>query len=137
MKRRFIAFAGLMLALGCVSCSRAGQIVKVLTDVQKVQAQVAKDTGINNITVNLRNGAYLQIGIVNSSWNDKPTEEKKAKALEIAKSAYDAYAAKAELRGVSVAFVVQRDYLGLFHYSNARDSYNFDVSGAAAAPAPI
>ena len=90
MKRRFIGFAGLMLALGCLSCSRAGQLVKVLTDVQKVQAQVAKDTGINNITVNLQNGAYLQIGIVNTSWNDKPTEEKKAKAQEIAKSAYDA-----------------------------------------------
>jgi len=137
MKRRFIGFAGLMLALGCLSCSRAGQLVKVLTDVQKVQAQVAKDTGINNITVNLQNGAYLQIGIVNTSWNDKPTEEKKAKAQEIAKSAYDAYAAKAELRGVSVAFVIQREYLGLFHYSNSTDAYNFDVSGAQAAPAPI
>jgi hypothetical protein len=136
MKRRFIGIAGVILALGCAACSRAGQLVKALTDIQKVQAQVTKDAGTNNVNVRLMNGAYLQIEIVNTSWNDKPGDEKKAKAQEIARSAYAAYGPKAELRGMSVAFVIQKDYLGFFHYSNSTDAYSFDVSGAQASPAP-
>jgi hypothetical protein len=89
---------------------------------------VSKAVGVDTITVNLNNGEYLTIGVVNTPLKDLPSDKKKAKALEIATLGYRSYAQMPNLSEVRVVFVVQRSYLGVFNYTDGTDAFGFSKS---------
>lgn len=127
---RWHAFSigSLAILMLSVSCGGVQKAKVMFGDLLVVQSQLAKALGRDDIRVNLNNGHLLNIGVVNSPLNELPTEQKKAKAIEIARLAYNGYPSRYELTGVSVAFAVHRSYLGLFDYDDSTDSFNFEAS---------
>ena len=110
-----------------VSCSGVHQLVGTLQDLQRVQAELTKTLGYNEVRVNLNNGHFLNIAVVNSPWKDLPAGQKNAKAIEIARLAYASYPSRSALQAVSVTFAIHRTYLGFFNYDDTRDSFGFEV----------
>jgi hypothetical protein len=104
-----------------------------LNDVLKVQAELSKSLGYDQIRVNITNGHFLNIALVNSPWKDLPADQKNAKALEIARLAYRIYPSQSDLMAVSVTFAVHRTYLGVFNYDDSRDSFGFEIPQLVAA----
>jgi hypothetical protein len=99
-----------------VSCGGVHKLTGMFQDLLVVRNQLAKALGHNEIRVDLNNGHFLNIGVVNSPLNDLPDEQKKARAFEIARLAYNSYPSRSELTGVSVTFEVDRSYvLGFFN----------------------
>jgi hypothetical protein len=105
-----------------------GRIASTIGELQQVQQDVKKASGTDNVTVNLNNGTSLSVGLLNSSLGTLPSDQKKAKALEVAQIAYRSYPQRAKLDEVSVAYIVHRTYLGVFNYTDSRDAFNFATS---------
>jgi hypothetical protein len=110
------------------SCGGVHQVMGALQDLQKVQAELAKTLGSNEISINLLNGSVLSIAVVNSPWKDLPAAEKKAKALAIARLAYSSFPSRSALTAVSVSFAIHQTYLGIFNYNDSRDSFGFGIA---------
>jgi hypothetical protein len=108
----------------CVSCQSVRQAANVIGELQQVQQAASKAVG-SEVNVNLNNGNSLVIGIVNSPLKALPTEQKKAKALEVAQLAYRSYPQAAKLDQVSVVFVTQKSYVGVVNYKDTSDAFNF------------
>ena len=126
MQRRHALPNGLIVVLMLLgSCGGVHQVVGALQDLQKVQAELAKTLGYNEISINLLNGSVLSIAVVNSPWKDLPAAEKKAKALAIARLAYNSFPSRSALTAVNVSFAVHQTYFGIFNYNDSRDSYGF------------
>jgi|ERR1700682_2235630 len=128
MQRRHVVPIGLLAALvALVSCKAIHEMQGTLLDLQKVQRELAKALGRDEIRVFLSNGRFLNISVVNSPLNGLPADQKRAKALEIARLAYDSYASRSVLQIVTVTFAVHRSYLGVFSYDNSTDSFSFEI----------
>jgi hypothetical protein len=112
----------------CVSCQSVRQAANVIGELQQVQQAVSKAVGTSEVNINLNNGTSLVIGIVNSPLKALPTEQKKAKALEVAQLAYRGYPQAAKLDQVSVVFVAQKSYAGVINYKDTSDAFNFAAS---------
>jgi hypothetical protein len=117
-----------LLALLFSSCEAVRNGANTLSELQQVQQKVVEAAGTNNVNVNLNNGKYLQIKLVNTPFKDLPAGQKSAKAREIAQAAYRGYSKASELEQVSVVFVVQQTYGGVLNYSNGTDAINFTPS---------
>ena len=98
-----------------------------LQDLVKVQAELSKSLGHDQIRVNITNGRFLNIALVNSAWKDLPADQKHAKAIEIARLAYRSYPSRSALTAVSVTFAIHRTYLGFFNYDDTRDCFGFEL----------
>jgi hypothetical protein len=109
------------------SCSGVHQVLGTLQDLQKVQGELEKALGYNEIRVNLNNSHFLNIAVVNSPWRELPADQKNAKAVEIARLAYGSYPSRSALSAVSVTFAVHRTYVGFFNYDDSGDSYGFEI----------
>jgi hypothetical protein len=119
------SLATLMLS---ASCSSVHELTGTLQDLQAVQGQLVRVLGHNEIRVLVNNGHFLSIRLVNSPLQDLPPDRKKAKALEIARLAYNGYRSRSDLKSVTVTFAVHRSYLlGFFTYYDSTDSFNFQV----------
>jgi hypothetical protein len=102
-------------------------------DLVVIQTQLVKVLGYSDIRVNLMNGAFLKVEVANSPLNDLPAEQKKTKAIEIARVAFNADPSRSELKSVSVAFAIHRSYLlGFFTYDNSSDAFSFEVADLVA-----
>jgi hypothetical protein len=123
--RRWVAAAAIMGSLGVAGCDGARQMMGTLGALQDVQHQVAAAIHHENISVNLNNGRYLTVGIVNSPFKGLPPDQKEAKAREIALVAYKAVRSRANLERVGVVFVVRRTYFLFFNYNDATDYHAF------------
>jgi hypothetical protein len=110
------------------SCQGIRQAANALGELQKVQTAVGKAAGTDAVNVNLNNGKFLRIGIINSALGDLPADDKKAKVLELAKVAYKSYPKSAELEQVSIAFVTQKSYAGLVNFTDTSEVGNFKPS---------
>jgi hypothetical protein len=112
-------------------------MVGTLRDLQKVQRDLAKALGDNEIRVNLSNGRFLSIGVVNSPLKALPADQRNAKALDLARIAYRSYPSRSALNGISVAFVTHRSYLGVFNYDDSRDTFSFETSQLTSETQPL
>ena len=121
-------YAALLLFGGCDSVRKA---VNSFSPILEVQKKVSKALDGAAVNVNLSNGKYLSLGVINSPLKDLAEKPKKAKAREIAQLAYDSYAPRADLKKVYVAFVIKKDYFLLFHYTDGSDSYSFAADDLA------
>jgi hypothetical protein len=109
-------------------------------DLVKARNDLAAALGQNDIGVNLANGAFLNIRVVNSPLNELSATEKNAKALEIARRAYRSYPSRSALLAVSVEFGIHRSYVGIFSYDGSAGAYRFhatELEAAASAPSAI
>jgi hypothetical protein len=110
------------------SCETIRNGANTLSELQQVQQKVVAAAGTSDVKVNLNNGKYLQISLVNTSLKGLPDGQKKAKALEIAQAAYRGYSKASALENVSVVFLVQQTYGGIINYSNGTDTLSFTPS---------
>ena len=86
MMRRCILLVVALTAL--CSCDGVRNAAGTIGELQQLQQSVSKAVGGGNVSVNLNNGKYLYVGIVNTPLKDLPSEQKKAKALEVAKLSF-------------------------------------------------
>jgi hypothetical protein len=129
-----LGFSALLPVL--ISCSQVQQATSAVKDLIQVQRELAKKLGSNDIGVNLTNGGFLTIRLVNSPLNELPEVERNAKALEIAQVAYNNYPSHSALQSVSVNFGIHRKYL-IVSYEGSAGVYRFAASQLEAAqPAP-
>jgi hypothetical protein len=129
MPRRCTPAIGFVILLALlVSCSGVHEMAATLQDLQKVQRDLAKELGNNEIRVNLNNGRFLSIGVVNSPLRALPADQRNAKALELARIAYNSYPSRSALNSISVTFASHRSYLGVFTYDDYRDAFSFEAS---------
>jgi hypothetical protein len=134
MQQRNVLPIGLLGALSTlISCKSIHEMQGTLQDVQRVQHGLVRQLGSIEIRVLLSNHRFLNISVVNSPWKSLPAIEKNAKALEIARLAYNSYRSRSDLDRVSVTFAVHRSYLGVFTYDNSTDSFSFETRELAAA----
>jgi hypothetical protein len=129
-----ISLAALLVVLA--SCDRAREMGGTMGDLLKVRNDLAKALGQNNIGINLTNGTFLSVRVVNSPLNELPAIEKRAKAREIAQLAYGSYSSRSTLQAVNVNFGVHRSYLGIFNYDSSAGAFRFQASELADAPSP-
>jgi hypothetical protein len=109
----------------CPSCGTFHEAVGTISELQQVHKAISRAVGTNDVNINLSNGKLLVISLVNSPLKDLPVDQKKAKALELAQLGYRSYPEMAKLAGVSVVFLVQRSYVGVFHYTDGSDAFKF------------
>ncbi len=108
---------------------RKRNMAQSLGELQQVQVAVAKEAGTPLVQINLMNGKYLSVGIVNSPLGKLPCDAKQAKALELARAAFQALSKRQAVAKVRVTFVVyERRFLdrelyehnGLVHLRSRR-----------------
>ncbi len=97
-----------------------------LGELQQVQVAVAKEAGTPLVQINLMNGKYLSVGIVNSPLGKLPCDAKQAKALELARAAFQALSKRQAVAKVRVTFVVYERRFLIVNYTNTTDSFIFD-----------
>ena len=119
------------LSAGCEALGRAQH---ALAELMAVQRAVQQRVGASQVNVNISNGTYLSVSIVNSPFHVLPAEQKKTKARELAKVAFDAYAGRARLQRVGVVFVVQSGFL-FFHFTSGLDAHMFEAEELRGDPA--
>ena len=124
MRRSISGWCAILLLL-LAGCGGAKEALGVLGELQTVAQEVAKATGHQTVRANLMNGHALSIGMVNSPFGVLPEEQRRSKAREIASVAYHSFKSRASVDTVTVAFVVHRQYLFFFNYTNALDSFGF------------
>ena len=125
------------MAIAVASCRRFDQLQDTLRELQEVQQQVSERVGTHDVRVNLNNGQFLTIGIANSSWQSLPPDEKREKALGLAKLAYASLASTSRVEVVTVTFADRRTYFHLIHYSKVLDAFQFGVTQLAATAEPV
>ena len=133
--RRTLATGFALLLVSLTACSGLRELSSQIADLNRLQKQLQQQTGQTGINVNLNNGSYLNISFINSSLAKLPSDQKKAKALEIARFAYSDWAKRAGLSSVTVIFQTSYD-VGPVHYSNSMDNFAFQPSELATAAAP-
>jgi len=108
-----------------ISCGRVKEMARPIRDLLAIQTSLAKDLG--EVHVQLMNGDHLVVDVVNSPLRDLPPHAKRTKAWDIARRAYDAYAAASRLKSIRVAFALHRTYFGVVQYNatNTTDAFDF------------
>ena len=128
-----VRVALVVAAIWSVSCGGVHKVTGMFHDFVVIQTQLVKVLGYNDIRVKLMNGAFLKVEVVNSPLQELPAEQRKAKAMEIARLAFDADPSRSELKSVSVAFAIHRsNMLGFFNYDNSGDAFSFEVADLVA-----
>ena len=112
----FIWLVALIMSAGCDSATR---MAASLRELQVVQTEVAKfvKAEVDSVGVRLIN-RFLIVTLINSPLRDARETEKKVKAKEIARVAYQSYQRRGDLRMVDVEFVTSRTYLGVLNTSS-------------------
>jgi hypothetical protein len=130
MRLRWKATISILAAAFSFSCSGIREAAGTFGELQQLQKAVgeAVGAGTKSVSVNLRNGTHLKIGIVNNSLKELPPGQKAVKARELAEVAYRNYTKNSELVQVRVVFVVRDSYLGVFKYEDESDGFDFPAS---------
>jgi predicted Zn-dependent protease len=136
-QRLCLAASTLGILLLFAACQGVGQLTEILRDLQPVHEQVSRLVGTDAVRVNIDNGRYLSVGVINSPLKNLPVSEKEQKALEIARLAYMSYGSRSSLQVVDVAFVIQATRLFFLNYSDGRDSFRFQAVDLMPKPAEL
>lgn len=113
-----------LLVLCLSSCEGVSRTIVDLKELQKVQAAVQAAFPAEVVQINLNNGRYLNVALVNSSLRQLPVESRKARAREIAGIAFQGYPARAALESVTVTFKLDASAV-VVRYTDTRDTYRF------------
>jgi hypothetical protein len=123
------------LLLGAVvaACNAAGEAKQMFVGMHAVEAAVAPKVAPGAVKVNV-NASRITLSVVNSPIGQLPKAEKKVKARDLARVAYEAYPGRKGLEAVDVAFVVQMS-AGVVRVGKGTDSYSFKAATLATAEA--
>lgn len=121
--RAFLGFA-LCTLLFTPGCSRQTNLT--LSEMATLRQRLGDQYRATNVGVVVQNGEVLGVSLVNSPFNSLNGDEKARKAYEVAAFAKQHFTGIDRIKRVSVAFVVRRNYLFVFNYSDARDTFIFD-----------
>jgi hypothetical protein len=127
LRQRVVMIAGLVILAASAGCGGFRGVVSEIGDLQRLQQQLQQQTGQNDIAINLNNGGYLSVRLVNSPWKNLPADQKQAKSLELARLAYNDWPKRADLDSVSVTYETHQS-VGPLYYDNAMDTTEFTIS---------
>jgi hypothetical protein len=130
--RRAAHIAVVATALALPACDSLQGARRTYADLSQVRRAVQPLVGSSVVEARIANGTTLSVAIVNHPIQLRPAGEKRAKALELARTAYDAYPDRASLGGVRVAFLA-RGGLAPFHLS-ASAEFRFDIPALRVSP---
>lgn len=116
------------------ACQQAGGLRPTLAELQAVQQQIGDRASTREVSVKLTNGRFLWISIANSPWQNLPANEKRERALGVAKLAFVGSSSGFRPEVVTVAFVVRRVYFAFISRSTST-SFQFDAGDLAERPA--
>lgn len=123
MKNVLLATTLAFILAGCDS-----PLVGAFGNMFTIRKEVQKLVTTGDVAVNISNGVYLSVSIINSALNEKSSEARKAVSDKIAKIAYDKYEARKNLREIYVIFAShERKYL-IVNYNSTIDSFNYRPS---------
>jgi hypothetical protein len=116
------------ILLSCLITASCAGTLKKLGDLSKLQAELLKEYGEEDVGVNLVNET-LTITFVNSSLNDKTPLERAERAQRTAVFVSQHYPTIKELDGIWVGFIKQKTRLVVIHYAESLDFFAFDRNG--------
>lgn len=99
----FVAVAAVL----STACGGLHEAKEAYADLLVVRRAVQPRVGSSAVEARIANGTTLTVTIVNSPMRLLPSEQKQAKARELARVAYDAYADRARLGGVQIVFLAR------------------------------
>jgi hypothetical protein len=134
-RTRFLIVSVVAILMLLPACTRLRELRGQFGDLMQLRANLQHQTGEDAVEVHLNNGTYLIVSLLNSSLAKLPTDRKQAKALEIAKYAYQDWPQRDALTKITVVFETKYD-LGIVHYANAMDNYSFDPAKLKSAGIP-
>jgi len=120
MKNLFKITGLLLLILVLFSCK---EVVKDLGKASIIYDTLTKTYNTKNIKVNIINGNYLTVSLINTSYNDSLDKTKQKIACDIGKIVFQVMQADSCIKGGNVEFVVKKNYF-IYHTSN---SLSFDM----------
>lgn len=126
-----IGFLAAALAL-TTGCDGLHAVRTAHADLAAVRQAVQERLGSSAIEVRFSNASTLAVGIVNNPIQLESPEAKRAKARELAKVAYDAYAQRDKLGGVRIDFLARGGF-ALVTVS-AWEEHRFEPSALGGAP---
>jgi hypothetical protein len=126
-RQRMLTTGLILFLLLLVACSGFRQLSTELSELSRLQTQLQQQTGQADLSINLNNGRYLSVSLNNSTLAKLPSDQKRTKALEVARLAYNDWPKRGELASVSVVFQSRYD-VGPVHYSNSLDNFEFQIS---------
>lgn len=121
--------AAAAVLLTCSLVAGCTKIVKTLSDLSNLQAQIATHYRENDVRVNLHNGTSLNVTFINSPLNDKSPEERLKRAQETAAFVKEHYAAINQLTNIWITFMRQETRYLVIHYSQGLETFGFDHQG--------
>jgi len=134
-RTRFLIVSFVAILMLLPACTRLRELKGQIGELMQLRANLQQQTREDAVEVHLNNGTHLVVSLLNSSLAKLPTDKKQAKALEIAKYAYQDWPQRDGLTKITVVFETKYD-LGVVHYSNAIDNYSFDPAKLKSAAVP-
>jgi predicted Zn-dependent protease len=125
--RRMLTIGLVLLLMSLGACKGVRELSAELGELSRLQTRLQQQTGQTGLIINLNNNRNLNVSFINSELAKLPPDQKRAKALEVARMAYNDWPKRGELANVGVIFQSSYD-LGPIHYSNSLDNFAFQVS---------
>jgi len=90
-----------------------------LGDMIALKDTLSSQLKISQISVNITNGKYLSVGLINSPYNDSSSEVQKKLALQIGETAYNLVGKKNHLVAGRVNYISSQNFF-IFHSTSTR-----------------
>ena len=115
--------AGVLICLNS-GCSKETR--KILTDLSALREELIKEYKTEDINLTVQNSRILRISFVNTAFNQLDQPGQQSKAREVALFAKARYRSINSMDGISVTFLVQKDYI-IFHYTKGLATFFFET----------
>jgi hypothetical protein len=114
----------LILLCFCVALTAScAEMVKDFGKMEELQNALSKKYKTGNININVRNGKYLTVSIINTPYNDSLSSVKQRITYEIGEIVFKVYKSDKKIEAGYVAFVTNNDY----DIINTSSSTSFDM----------
>ena len=122
-----------VIAFGlATACQGGDELVQTVAELQAVKQAVVRATGHSDVQVKLADASGLSVSLINSALMALPAEKRNAKALDIARVAFDSHPRRASVQSVKVAFLVRKWFL--FIFADVSSTYTFQAADLAPPP---
>ena len=121
------------IAFGLTTACQGGDaLVQTVAELQAVKQAVVRATGHSDVQVRLADAGGLSVSLTNSPLVALPAEKRHAKALDIARVAFDSYPRRAALQSLKVVFLVRKWFL--FLSADVSSTHTFQAADLAPPP---
>ena len=113
----------LLLASLAVGCDL--DFTQGFKDLLSIRNGVVKIVDTNNVSVNINNGNALTIHITNSALNTQTSDDRKQKADQVARIAYEKYANRQNLKAIYVVFSSHQKKFAIVDVTSTVESFQY------------